>query len=146
MPRHSLASRFLYDRIIDPDVHTSAPSAQGNVRLNNAESALFVIPVGAYNDGTWEFSLEEASNDGSGNPDSWANTATGNIIVPPGQSLPSQAQPFLTVDAAADATAVYAVSYVGPEPFCRVTVGASNVTNGAGFAVLGMEGDLRRQS
>lgn len=148
MPRHDLANRFLSDLIIQPDVHTSAPSPVGFARLNDAESVMLAHFLGVYNDGTFDFTVEEAADDGTGSPDTWAAAAAEDVVIgSQDQSAENiDAQPVYSFDGGSKADDVVLVTYRGPEPFVRVTVAASNVTNGAGFGVGALRGDLRRQT
>lgn len=148
MPRHDLANRFLSDLIIQPDVHTSAPSPVGFARLNDAESLMMVMILGAYNDGSFDFTVEEAADDGTGSPDSWGDADPSDILFgsqnQAGETINSQ--PFFSWTLGTQADQVIRVTYRGTEPFVRMTVAASGVTNGAGFAVAAHRGDLRRQT
>jgi len=146
MPRHDLANRHLPVRIIDPGTYASDPTVQGQARLNDAESVFFAVLVGSYSDGTHEFTVEEAANDGNGNPDTWSAVSGDDVVAHTAQDLLTEASPFLTVDAAADDSNVYVVSYIGSEPFARVVQAVSGATTGLESAVTALKGDLRRQT
>lgn len=118
---------------VPPGTHTASQDGSA-VDLANFHAAAVVLDVGAYTDGTHDFTIEHAEDDGAGSPDTWETVPTDDLDG----SLP-------TVDAAGDANTVTEVGYHGIRRHLRVTTTVSGTTNGAGYGVSVVRGKSRTQ-
>lgn len=140
MPRHDIGSRHAATQSIAPAVYTSAQNGSAVV-LDDATSAMIAIALGAWNDGTHTFAVQEADDDGSGNPDTWADVADADLVDADGDGT---LEPVF--DGSGKANAVHLLSYIGNKPHVRVVTTQTGVTNGAAYAATIFKGDLRRQT
>lgn len=91
-------------------------SADGDsVDLRGFDSAMILVDVGAYTDGTHTIEVQE-SDDGS----AWAAVADSDL---------DGTEPV--IDAAGDANAVTAIGYLGSARYVRVSVTATGTSSGA---------------
>lgn len=113
----------------------AAGQTGGQVDLANFASAYIVINAGAWTDGTHDFTVEEAADDGTGSPGTWAAVASGDLVG----STP-------TIDGSSGNTnQTHEVGYVGSKRFVRITTTTSGTTTGAAYGVLVVRGDARKQ-
>ena len=127
--RNSVAST------IRPQAATATVTGS-TVDLKGYDAATVILDVGAWTDGTHTFSAEEAEDDGTGSPDTWAAVADADL---------DGTEPV--VDGATDDDTVVAIGYRGNARFLRVvnTITGSPAT-GLVFAATVVRGAPRRLS
>lgn len=103
-----------------------------NVDLANFDAAVVVIDVGTWTDGTHTFEVQEADDDGSGSPDTWAAVADADL---------DGSEPV--VDGAADDDQIYEIGYIGGKRWLRVVVTVASATTGAVYAATVVRGKGR---
>ena len=91
-----------------------------NVDLANYDAAVVVIDAGAWaTDGTNTFVVEEADDDGTGAPDTYAAVADADL---------DGTEPV--VDGATDDDQIYTIGYIGGKRWLRVSVVTTANTSG----------------
>lgn len=120
--------------------HSLAPAARtadangAGVDLANFDAAAVVIHHGAWTDGTHTFEVQEADDDGSGSPDTWAAVADADL---------DGTEPAVSDATADDTTTV--IGYHGVKRHLRVVVTTSGTTTGAvyGATVVRAKGRVK---
>ena len=121
---------------IAPQALTSSPADGADVDLQDANGATFMIQVGAWTDGTFTFEFEEADDDGTGSPDTYAAIADADLDT---------TEPV--VSDATDDDSIIEVSYLGDARFVRITcVVTGSPTTGAEIGAFVERAHLRTQS
>lgn len=69
--RQDIKNAVAVDQDIVPAAYTSTQTGSG-VDVVNAEKVAVIFNVGAVTDDAWTFEVQEAADDGSGSPDTWA--------------------------------------------------------------------------
>lgn len=117
---------------IDAAAQTASVGSPASVGLASGgyQDASVMIVAGAWTDGTHDFTLEVADDDGTGAPDTFASAPAGDIngTVP-------------TIDDGADDNQVYVFDYTGSKPWVRVTSTVSGATTGAIYGVYVVKGN-----
>lgn len=129
-----LSDEISIDRTLDYGSKTSDNTGSTVDRRDaesgvNFQSAAVCVDVQSYTDGTHDFTVQHAEDDGTDSPDTWEDVPSDELSG----SLP-------TVDASGDVGQHY-VEYLGLRPFVRVTTTTSGITNGADYGVLILHGD-----
>lgn len=105
---------------IEPQTLGSSTTVNGSgVDLKGFHAATVLIDVGAYTDGSHAFEVQEANDDGTGSPDTWAAVADADL---------EGSEP--TVDASGEGDEQYRLGYTGGKRHLRVSVTSSSVTTG----------------
>lgn len=113
----------------------SADQTGSQVDLANFASAYVIINAGTHTDGTHDFTVEEAADDGTGSPDTWASVDSGDLVG----STP-------TIDGSnSNADQTHEIGYTGSKRFLRITTTTSGTTTGAAYGVLVVRGNARKQ-
>ena len=104
-----------------PAVRTNGTVNGTDIDLSGFEAAVASVHFGAYTDGTHTPKLQEADDNGSGAPGTYADVAAAGLI-----------QAFSAVAAAGGANTLQEVGYIGGKRWIRVVMTTSGATSGAG--------------
>ena len=119
---------------VRPQAHTA--SANGlDVDLANFDAATVVFEFGVWTDGVHTATIEEAPDDGTGSPGTYAVVAAALLDgTPP------------VVDAANEDDQIYLVGYLGNQRFIRGVTTVSGATTGAIYGSSVVRGKGRKQT
>lgn len=128
-----LSDSLSLDRTVDYAAYTSGSTGATVDRrdaeaLANFDAAAILLDVQSWTDGTHDFTIQHAEDDGTDTPDTWEDVPADQLSG----SLP-------TVDASDDEGQHY-VEYLGDRPFLRVNTTASGTTTGSNYGVLVLHG------
>lgn len=128
-----LSDSLSLDRTVDYGAYTTGSTGATVDRreaeaLANFDAAAILLDVQSWTDGTHDFTIQHADDDGAGNPATWEDVPADQL---------SGALP--TVDAAGDVGQHY-VEYLGTRPFVRVNTTASGTTTGSNYGVAVLHG------
>ncbi|MGZ6361773.1 MAG: hypothetical protein ACXWP0_08820 [Ktedonobacterales bacterium] len=134
--------RELYDSVleapsINPAAYTNAGATGGNVDLAGYESALVVVTTGTITDGTHTLVLQEADDNGSGAPGTFAAVAASDMLG----SIPG---PLVT--GGTFNNKAFAFAYIGLKRWLRVTSSATGSTTGGIYSAAVVRGHTRHAS
>lgn len=126
------------DLLNDTEVVEVFSSSQRSSNANGSQvdtkkrnSCVMSLHVSGYTDGTHDFTVEHAKDDGTGSPDTWDSV--------PSDQLDGS---FPSVTESGD-TGVHRVGVYTNRRFVRVTTSVSGTTDGATYGVLSELGHLR---
>ena len=111
-------------------ISSNTDTEGASIDTSENESVTFVMSVGPYNDGTYELTIQEADDDGTGNPDTFADADAADI-------LGDDATPSL------DAAGFLKVGYRGAKKWVRVVVTSTSTTSGASVSCVAVLGHGR---
>lgn len=112
-----------------PAVRTNGTANGTDIDTSGFESVSASVHFGAYTDGTHTPKLQEADDNGSGAPGTYADVAAAGLI-----------QSFTAVAAAGGANTLQEVGYIGGKRWVRIVMTTSGATSGAaseGSVILG---------
>lgn len=137
-----MANRSLFDDVleapsINPAAYTNAGSTGASVGLLGYRSALVVISTGVITDGTHTLVVQEAPDDGTGNPGAWSPVNAIDLVG----SIPG---PLVT--GGAFNNKMFAFAYVGNKEWLRVTSSATGSTTGGIYSAGVLRGHPRHAS
>lgn len=102
-----------------------------NVDGKNVDSLILSLVVGNYTDGTHDFTVEHAHDDGTGSPDTWEAVPSSDIDGS-----------FPAVDASGD-SGIHTVGVRTDRRFVRVITSLSGTSSGATYGVYAVMDNLR---
>jgi hypothetical protein len=119
MPR-DLAHRILPKPCLAPAARTNGTVNGTDIDTSGYESATALVHFGTWTDGTHTAKLQEADDNGSGAPGTYADVAAAGLI-----------QAFSAVSAAPGSNTVQEVGYIGGKRWIRLVMTTSGATTGA---------------
>jgi hypothetical protein len=136
MPGKDLYHAIKVTQALAPAARSANSAVNGtDIDLSGFENALFELNVGAWTDGTHTPKLQEADDNGSGAPGTYADVAAGNMLGS-----------FTAISSAPTASKTYKVGYVKyntNKRWVRIVVTTSGATTGAVFGASALLGGLR---
>lgn len=127
-----IATQISVAHSLAPATRTAGASGAG-VDLAEWNAAAVIVHVGAYTDGTHTIEIQEADDDGTGSPATWAAVADTEL---------DGTEPI--IDASADANSVFEIGYKGSKRHLRVVVTTSGTTSGATYGASILRGHPQR--
>lgn len=119
-----------------PKAYTAGSNGSNIDRYRNGgynALTLMLLP-GLWTDGTHAFVIEEADDDGTGNPSTYGTVAATDLLYDANANAGGGT--FTSITAAT--TTVQRIDYIGRKRWVRVRNTASGATTGAVFAVVGL--------
>jgi len=126
---------FFPVQTLTPKAYTAASNGANIDRYRNGGYAALTLQLlpGVWTDGTHGFVVEEADDNGSGAPGTYATVATADLLTGPGAT----AGAFNNITSSGTAV-IQSLDYIGRKRWIRVRNTASGTTTGAVFALAGL--------